>query len=69
MKVSADADMCFGSGLCARMVPEVFGADSEGIVLVRGADPDGFTTVHGRQVAAVKQVSLACPAGAVTVTG
>lgn len=62
MDIIVDRDLCFGSGQCARMAPEMFTLDDdEGLVLLRGTPPADLPE-H------VRQAVLQCPTGALSLT-
>ena len=64
MRVVVDRDRCVGAGMCVLTAPEVFDQDTEdGRVVLLDATPTA-----GRH-AATRDAALACPSGAVTVTG
>ena len=57
MEVTADRDVCIGSGNCVLTAPEVFDQDDDGLVVVLdGVDP--------AQAEAVRQAVAHCPSGA-----
>lgn len=66
--VEVDQDLCLGSGLCARLAPEVFELPDDVVELrdyERGTAgpvpvPDRFTKV-------VQAAEMGCPAAAITV--
>ncbi|MGR7023645.1 ferredoxin [Geodermatophilus sp. URMC 62] len=61
MRVTADREICVGSGQCELLAPEVFEVDDDGAVRVLQEEPDDDTAVHD----AVSQ----CPTGALSVEG
>jgi len=61
--VTADPDVCVGSGNCALVAPSVFGLDGEGAVTVlRGR-------VSATDRAAADAAAAGCPAAAIIVEG
>ncbi|MBB2912503.1 ferredoxin [Streptosporangium becharense] len=62
MKVTVDASVCIGAGMCALTAPAVFDQDEDDgtVVLLDGTPPPGL---H----AAVRQAGRLCPSGAITV--
>jgi len=63
MKVSADRDVCCGSGQCAMIAPEVFDqSEDDGLVLVLTPSPP--ESEH----TAVREAASVCPTSAITVT-
>lgn len=61
MWITVNRDLCIGSGNCARMVPEVFDQDDEGLVTLLATDPRAA-------VARVRQASDTCPVGALSLS-
>ncbi|WP_167471373.1 ferredoxin [Nocardia arthritidis] len=57
MRITADRAVCIGAGMCAALLPEVFGQDESGLVVVRRAESADMTD----QVAEAIQI---CPSGA-----
>lgn len=58
MRVTADRDVCIGSGMCLLTAPAVFDQDDEGIVVLRTADPGPA------DADAVRRAVAHCPSGA-----
>jgi ferredoxin len=57
-RLSADREICIGSGNCVRLAPAVFDQDDDGrVALVSGGDPDSVA-------ADVDMAVAACPVGA-----
>ena len=57
-RLSADREICIGSGNCVRLAPAVFDQDDDGrVALVPGGDPDSVA-------ADVDMAVAACPVGA-----
>ncbi|WP_330181620.1 ferredoxin [Nocardia sp. NBC_01503] len=66
--VEVDQDLCLGSGLCARLAPEVFEFPDDVVELHN--HPRGTTgpvPVADRFTAAVQAAELGCPAAAIAV--
>ncbi|MGY5075223.1 ferredoxin [Streptomyces griseus] len=61
MRISVNRDLCIGSGNCARMAPEIFDQDDNGLVTLLVTDP-------GAAYARVRQASTICPVGAVNLS-
>jgi ferredoxin len=59
LRVSADSDLCCGSGRCIIFAPEVFDCDDDGTVVVVQPEPDvSLRTAVGYAVDG-------CPTGAI----
>ena len=57
-RLSADREICIGSGNCVRLAPTVFDQDDDGrVTLVTGGDPDSVA-------AEVDMAVEACPVSA-----
>ena len=63
MLITVDRDTCCGAGNCARVAPEVFDQDAEGLVVLLAPRPPGSLAEP------VAQAADLCPSGAITVTG
>lgn len=63
MRVTADRDVCIGSGLCLLTAPAVFDQDDEGIVVLLTADPDPA------DADVVRRAVAQCPSGALRLAG
>lgn len=62
MRISADRDVCIGSGQCVLAEPTVFDqSDEDGLVLLR-TDTPGADTAE-----AVRQAVNNCPSGALSL--
>ena len=59
MRVSADRELCVGSGQCELLAPEVFEVDDDGAVQVLQQEPD--------DEAAVRDAVSQCPTGAIAL--
>jgi ferredoxin len=59
MRVTADRELCVGSGQCELLAPDVFEVDDDGAVRLLQEDPDDDGAVRD----AVRQ----CPTGALSV--
>ena len=53
MRVTADRELCVGSGACEMLAPDVFEVSDEGVVQVLQAEPDDTD--------AVRQAAQQCP--------
>ncbi|NUP02753.1 MAG: ferredoxin [Nonomuraea sp.] len=63
MKITADASVCIGAGMCALTVPEVFDqSEDEGTVVLLSEEPSGA------QEEAVRRAVTLCPSGAISVS-
>jgi ferredoxin len=59
MRVTADRELCVGSGQCEMLAPDVFEVDDDGTVHVLQAEPDD---TH-----AVRQAAQQCPTRALSI--
>lgn len=59
MRISVNRERCCGAGLCADLVPTVFGQDDDAVVVLLDATP-------GEDVRRdVEEAEFACPSGAI----
>ncbi|MGP3915875.1 ferredoxin [Nonomuraea sp. 10N515B] len=61
MRITADTDLCVGSGQCVLTEPAVFGQDDDGIVTLLTDRPDDETVAQARDA-----VTL-CPSRALSI--
>ena len=61
MRVTADRELCVGSGQCELLAPEVFEVDDDGAVRLLQEETDDD--------AAVRDAVAQCPTGALSVEG
>jgi ferredoxin len=61
MRVSADREMCIGSGNCVFSAPSVFDQDDDGLVVLRTAD------VGPQDADTVRDAVAHCPSGALRI--
>ncbi|WP_424217623.1 ferredoxin (plasmid) [Streptomyces sp. BI20] len=61
LRVTADRELCVGSGQCVLWSPEVFDQDEDGLVLVLAPEPDPDLRAD------VNRAEDLCPARAVRV--
>jgi ferredoxin len=59
MRVSADRELCVGSGACEMLAPDVFEVDDDGVVQVLQPEPDDTD--------AVRQAAQQCPTRALSL--
>ncbi|SNR90710.1 ferredoxin [Geodermatophilus saharensis] len=59
MRVTADREVCVGSGQCELLAPDVFEVDDDGAVRVLQEHPDA--------AAAVRDAVSQCPTGALSL--
>ncbi|MEU9411349.1 ferredoxin [Streptomyces sp. NPDC048281] len=72
MKVSVDADVCYGSGECAFRAPSVFGfADGYGFVLPgrEGLGEPGEPGEPGDDDELIRDIAERCPSQAIRIDG
>lgn len=62
MRITADTDVCIGSGNCTRVAPDLFDQDEEGFVTLLNPEPD--PTRHD----AAREAEDLCPSGAIAIT-
>ena len=60
MRVTADRELCVGSGQCEMLAPDVFEVDDDGAVQLLQEEPGDS--------AAVRDAVSQCPTGAIAVT-
>jgi ferredoxin len=60
VRITVDRDLCIGSGNCARLAPEIFDQDDDGLVTL-------LVTDAGAAIARVRQAGVICPVGAVSL--
>ena len=60
MRVTADRELCVGSGACEMLAPDVFEVSDDGVVQVLQDEPD--------DPEAVRQAAQQCPTRALTVS-
>ncbi|GAB3312345.1 ferredoxin [Geodermatophilus aquaeductus] len=60
MRVTADRELCVGSGACEMLAPDVFEVSDDGVVHVLQDRPDDEESV--------RQAAQQCPTRALTVT-
>jgi ferredoxin len=61
VNVTADRDVCIGTGECWRIAPEAFDTDEDGIVIV-------LDTATGVDTDTLRRAERGCPVGAIVVT-
>ena len=65
VSVAVDRSLCLGSGQCARLVPEVFGNDDDGLVELNTGGESG--PVPAAAVEQVRSAAIQCPAAAIQI--
>lgn len=62
MRITANRDVCVGSGQCVLTDPDVFDQDDDGIVTLLTEHPDGRAADHARTAVGI------CPSRALSIT-
>ncbi|MFJ9847187.1 ferredoxin [Kitasatospora sp. NPDC101155] len=60
-RILADRDRCIGAGNCARLAPDFFDQDDDGLVTLLATDP-------GPAAEQVRRASMTCPVKALSVS-
>ncbi|WP_058047811.1 ferredoxin [Streptomyces roseifaciens] len=63
MRITIDRDRCIGSGQCVMTAPGVFTQDDDAVVALLPGQEDGSGDPR------VRDVPMACPVQAVTISG
>jgi ferredoxin len=69
VRVHTESDLCFGSGYCKQIAPNIFATDADGVVTLPAASDGDTVTVSEADVAAVKEAVSTCPSGAIAISG